>query len=101
MPRDTDTQSLPILTVTADGTPVIPILTEAIDAHLAKTSNSLQLSEEQYQKMADILLPQIETALFDAIESALFADWKAAMQHVRGELPELIRNALKEVSLPH
>lgn len=101
MPRDTDTQSLPILTETADGTPVIPILTEAIHDHLANTANAVQLSEEQYQKMAEILLPQIETALFDAIESALFADWKAAMQHVRGELPALIRDALQEVSQPH
>ncbi|MGC2166730.1 MAG: hypothetical protein WA632_12050 [Gallionella sp.] len=101
MPRDTRPESLPILTETADGTSVIPILTEAIDEHLANTANSLQLSEDQYQKMADILLPQIEIVLFDAIESALFADWKTAMMQVRGELPALIRNALQEVSPTH
>jgi hypothetical protein len=89
--------SLPILTETADGSPVIPILTEAIDDHLANSTNPPQLTEAQYQKMAEILLPQIEAALFHAIESSLFADWKAAMQHVRNELPELIRSAVQEV----
>jgi hypothetical protein len=84
---------LPILTDTADGTPIdMPLLTQAVAPPSA--SAALVLSEQQCEQLAKQLLPQLETTLREAIGSQ--ASWGKAMQEVRNSLPELIRKAAQK-----
>jgi len=95
MPRVIDPESLPILTETADGTPLdLPVLTEVVPEHRTTPVHPLPLTDEQCRQLAELLLPQIEATLLDAISSSPESDWKAAMQQVRGQLPALIRKAI-------
>jgi regulator of sirC expression with transglutaminase-like and TPR domain len=83
---------LPILTDTADGTPIaMPLLTQAVEKH---PSAAFALSEQQCQQMAQRIFPQLETTLREALGSQ--ASWEQAMQEVRNVLPELIRKAAQK-----
>lgn len=98
MPRVILPDSLPILTETADGTPLdLPILMETVEEHLTSTTNALLLNDKQCHELAEQLLPQIEATLLDAISSSPEADWQSAIQQVRVNLPSLIRQALQEL----
>lgn len=83
---------LPILTETADGTVLnLPILTEAIEGHVAPQEPGSLLSDEQCRQLAEQLFPHLEATLREAIGSRSEARWEKAMQHVRNALPDLIR----------
>ena len=85
---------LPILTETADGTVLdLPMLTEAIDGHIAAAKPAPILSDEQCQQLAAQLFPELEATLREAIGSRSETRWEKSMQQVRAALPELIRNA--------
>jgi hypothetical protein len=84
---------LPILTETADGSPIdMPVLTRAVEKPVPAAAG-VTLSEEQCQQLAKRLFPKLETTLRDAIGTRSEAKWEKAMQEVRNELPELIRKA--------
>lgn len=88
---------LPILTETADGSVLdVPMLTEAIDGHLAAAKTELPLSGEQCRQLAELLFPQLEATLRDAIGSRSEARWEKSMQQVRNALPDLIRDAVQK-----
>lgn len=88
---------LPILTETVDGTPIdLPMLTEAVDAHISKTKRALELTDEQCQQLAELLFPQLEPTLRSAIGSRSEAKWEKAMQQVRAALPDLIRDTVQK-----
>ncbi|MFZ2540408.1 MAG: hypothetical protein WAW75_01395 [Gallionella sp.] len=98
MPRDIFPESLPILTETADGTPLdLPILMETVEEPLTTTAHALLLTDAQCHQLAEQLLPKIEVTLLDAINSSPESDWQSAMQQVRAHLPALIRKVLQEL----
>ncbi|BCK88347.1 hypothetical protein MIZ01_2150 [Sideroxyarcus emersonii] len=95
--RNINPDLLPILTETADGTVLdVPMLTEAIDGHLAAAAAELPLSDEQCQHLAELLFPRLEATLRDAIGSRSEARWEKSMQQVRNALPDLIRDAVQK-----
>lgn len=88
---------LPILTETADGTVLdLPMLTEAIDSHIAATQPAAILSDEQCQQLAAQLFPRLEATLREAIGSRSEARWEKSMQQVRAALPDLVRDAVQK-----
>ncbi|HLP98735.1 MAG TPA: hypothetical protein VK149_09845 [Sideroxyarcus sp.] len=88
---------LPILTETADGSPLdLPLLTEAVEGHIVAAAPALPLTEEQCRQLAEQLFPRLEAALREAIGSRSEAKWEKSMQQVRDKLPALIRNAAQE-----
>ena len=98
MTRAIHPDSLPILTETADGTPIdLPVLRETAADQLVNPTSTLSLSNEQCYKLAEELLPQIETTLLDVVSSSPDIDWQTAMQKVRSHLPSLIRQAVEKI----
>ena len=88
---------LPILTETADGTVLdLPMLTEAVEEHIASTAPAFPLSDEQCQQLAELLFPRLEIALRNAISSRSEARWEKSMQQVRDALPGLIRDTVQK-----
>lgn len=88
---------LPILTETADGTPIdLPMLTEAVGAHRSATKRAFPLTDEQCQQLAERLFPQLEAALREAVGSRSEARWEKSMQQVRSALPALIRLTVQQ-----
>ena len=88
---------LPILTDTVDGTPIdLPMLTEAVGAHLAATKPAFPLSDAQCRQLAERIFPQLEATLRDAIGSRSEARLEKSMQQVRSALPDLIRRAVQK-----
>jgi len=91
-------ESLPILTETADGTPIdLPVLRETVEDQLVNSAQALSLSSEQCYKLAEQLLPKIEATLLDAVSSSPDADWQTVMQKVRSHLPSLISQAVEKL----
>lgn len=75
---------LPILTETVGGEPLeLPMLTERFVEQA--------LDAGQCRKLAEALFPKLEANLLEAINST--SDWQTAMQQVRHDLPELIRQS--------
>jgi len=98
MARVTHPDSLPILTETVDGTPIdLPVLRETAEDQLVSPAQPLSLSNEQCYKLAEQLLPKIETTLLDVVSSSPDVDWQTAMQKVRSHLPSLIRQAAEKI----
>lgn len=98
MPHEIRPETLPILTETADGTPLdLPILMEMVEAQLITTVHVLPLSDAQCHRLAEQLLPQIEATLLNALNSSPQSDWQAAMQQVRVQLPAFISKAVQEL----
>jgi len=98
MSRVIHPESLPILTETADGTPIdLPVLRETVEDPLANPGQTLSLTSEQCYKLAEQLLPRIETTLLDTVSSSPDIDWQSAMQEVRRHLPSLISQASEKI----
>ncbi len=94
--RTINSDLLPILTDTVDGTKIdLPMLTEAVGAHLSATKRAFPLTNEQCQQLAEQLFPQLETTLRSAIGSRSEAKWEKAMQQVQAALPDLINDAVR------
>jgi hypothetical protein len=86
--------SLPILTETADGSPLdLPMLTELVEEN---PPTSLQLSDKQCQKIAEQLFPRLEIALLNALNASAETTWQTAMHQLRTTLPELILSASRQ-----
>ena len=82
---------LPILTETVGGEPLeLPTLTETFVDQLS----ALKFGPEQSRQLAEALFPKLEAKLLEAINST--PDWQAAMQQVRNDLPELIRQSVNK-----
>jgi hypothetical protein len=93
--RSVNPDLIPILTETADGTVLdLPTLTETVSNKSTTAKPGILLTEEQCNKLAKRLFPELEAALREAIGSRSEKRWEKSMQQLQEMLPDLIRSAV-------